>query len=109
MDTEARISGAVDIGADEYYTNTALEENSLAQLWSAYPNPSSGIFMLRGPSISSGSQLNVIDGTGRTILAQQMPPTDHVQVDLSAFGPGIYLVRIEAGDLPLVAIRSVVR
>ena len=53
--------------------------------------------------------MEVTDTFGRTILTQQMPPTDRVQVDLSAFGPGVYLVRMEAGDRPLVVIRSVVQ
>ncbi|MBK8341442.1 MAG: right-handed parallel beta-helix repeat-containing protein [Flavobacteriales bacterium] len=109
MDTEARVNGTVDIGADEYYSNTALEEYVLAQHWSAYPNPSSGIFALQGPSLPTGSLLKVLDASGRTILAHQLPPTDRVQVDLSVFGPGIYLVRMEGPDLRRTMIRAVVR
>lgn len=108
MDNEARINGTVDIGADEYYSNTAVAEASVAEGWSAYPNPSSGVFAFRGPLLPVGSHMEVTDTFGRTILTQQMPPNDRVQVDLSAFGPGVYLVRMEADDRPLVVIRSVV-
>ncbi|MBK7268146.1 MAG: right-handed parallel beta-helix repeat-containing protein [Flavobacteriales bacterium] len=109
MDNEVRVNGTVDIGADEYYSNTDVAEASVSQGWSAYPNPSSGIFALHGPVLPAGSHLKVIDARGRAILTQQLQATDRVQLDLSAFAPGIYLIRIEAGDLPFVAIRSVVQ
>jgi len=56
---------------------------------SVYPNPSTGIFQVRGKSISL---VEVLDETGRVLLQ-----TKNTTVDVTQFVAGIYHVRITSG------------
>ena len=71
---------------------------------SLIPNPTSGTFRIYSESLNGREvEIMISDALGRTVMRQ----TDVIEaantrpVDLSAFAPGMYLVRVKAGDLEL--------
>lgn len=62
-----------------------------------FPNPGSGLFNISNVNGTLG-QITVCDVVGKTILNQAAAGTSSVQIDLSAYPPGVYFARIQAGD-----------
>jgi len=67
-----------------------LEENTLLDTVSLYPNPSSGVFYIKG--LQETSQIKIYDINGRTILTTSI--TNNQSVDASNLPKGMYLVSI---------------
>ena len=70
--------------------NTAVAEVSTNNV-SLYPNPTNGILNIEGNGPMTISVMNVI---GQKVL--ETTATDNTTIDLSGFGSGIYMVKIEA-------------
>lgn len=68
---------------------TGLEDHSLAENYQIYPNPSQGIFSVRGDDIS---WIEVVNGAGTVVYSGKS-----VTVDLSARPDGVYYARIHTG------------
>ena len=70
-----------------------LEEVSAVNTANIYPNPTDGILNVGGNGSMTISVMNVL---GQKIL--EMSATDNATVDLSGFGGGIYMIRIETAN-----------
>jgi len=73
-----------------------------------YPNPSTGPFQLSMDQLPPTAQLVVLDALGRTVL-QRSVRSHYTTMDLSAQGPGVYLLCVLAGNERLAAMRVVVQ
>lgn len=73
-------------------TNSIIRQ--INQGFKAYPNPSSGIFNVTLPAVSSNSTLQVLDLTGRVVHTQQVFNQQEVQLDLSGYYPGMYILNL---------------
>jgi len=60
-----------------------------------YPNPTSGMITITG--LSSGAELVLFDFSGRKIISQKVTVEGDVQMDLSSYAKGIYVLRISNG------------
>lgn len=79
----------------------------------AYPNPSNGKFTVEivSDKNSPSSQLNVIDVTGKTIIAEILSlkeGVNQVYIDSIDISAGVYILRLEGGDSFIEPIRVVV-
>lgn len=68
-----------------------------------HPNPSTGHFMLEIPATMAGSQLRVLDITGRMVALQSMPGTGLQEVDLGHLPNGLYSAILEGNDMALTS------
>ena len=77
-----------------------LAEGIGASQSTIYPNPTNGDFSVRVDPCATVVNINVIDATGRSVIARQRIPTNgQVRVEgAGALVPGIYIVRIDAGS-----------
>ena len=67
---------------------------------SAFPNPTSGRSNLVSDSNLQTSELKIYDSLGRLIVGfplRDVLAGDHIEIDLSGYSPGIYLVSISLG------------
>lgn len=71
-----------------------VAENEVA----IYPNPTSGIINIKAENISSVSVFNLV---GQKIYDANVN-TDQISLDMSVFGQGLYLVRINANGVDTV-------
>lgn len=78
-------------------TQASIEESFLSDL-KIYPNPTNGIFKLISESTVGNSKLDVISMAGELVMSQQVNLTNEVEVDISSFENGFYLLRISNGD-----------
>jgi hypothetical protein len=72
----------------EHTAVAEISENNV----SLYPNPTNGILNIEGNGEMTISVMNTL---GQKVL--EIAATDNVTIDLSGFGSGIYMVRIETG------------
>ncbi|MBK7946047.1 MAG: T9SS type A sorting domain-containing protein [Flavobacteriales bacterium] len=65
------------------------------------PNPNDGDFSIRMPEASGPGHLEVIDGTGRTVLRDRIPASNgglfHVRA-AEELAPGLYVVNVKCGE-----------
>lgn len=71
---------------------TGIRETTVAQSWNVSPNPSVGIFTLRGTFINPHPIAQVFDARGHCCLT--LRPEKETTIDLHAYPPGLYLLRI---------------
>lgn len=77
---------------DAYYTTGVDENNSLSSL-SVFPNPASDQITIAGLDPNQQFNANLIDISGRTVLAQQVS-NGASTIDVSALAPGVYLLNV---------------
>ncbi len=71
---------------------TSVKKESSKNEIQVYPNPSSGIFHVK--ELSGKSTLQIIDFQGR-VLQNSIVNDSQTTLDLSAYPPGMYLLKIE--------------
>lgn len=71
----------------------------------AYPNPTTGVLTLDIPSELVGEQYNVLDQTGR-VVAQGTLNELSTKVNMTSFDQGMYIVKIDAGNVTLNVIKQ---
>lgn len=99
-----------DIAIDDFMvkdmTTGIGNEKELSILISVVPNPTTGIFQVRGDG--SNLTIKVTDLLGNVIIEIQAPPGQNVlQMDLSAYPNGVYL--LTANSDRGIAIRKIVK
>jgi hypothetical protein len=94
MDGENRANGIIDCGADEFYSNTGIMENTASSnLLKIFPNPSGSAVTIT----ISGSGLNIkriiiYDCEGRQVSTFSNEINPEIQVNVSAYQAGQYYV-----------------
>ena len=74
-------------------TITSVDSQTISQV-NLYPNPTSGLITLTSENLK---QINIINSLGQTLRCIKAE-NDNVSIDMSIFGKGIYLLKIEAGN-----------
>ena len=72
--------------------NVSVEEVSVSNI-RLYPNPTNGVINIEGNGAMNISVMNVL---GQKVM--EMSVTDNATLDLSGFGAGIYMIRIETAN-----------
>ena len=96
-DTKAR--PAADV-LDAITPQAPIKERDIGLFFKVYPNPTDGIFTLELlTDVEKGSiQVEVFALYGSRVLRQKLPPQPIHMVDLTHFQPGMYIIRVSAGD-----------
>lgn len=71
-----------------------------APMFHVYPDPASDQLWFTGVELSNGSQVELLDATGKLVSRQ---PCRSGSVDVRMLEPGAYVVRILDGDVPLLS------
>lgn len=104
IDEEARIGeNLVDIGADEYYFNTAIFTPNEKHKILCYPNPTNGLIGFEFANVSTlSSASNIQQITISNICGEIILTKSDIQksktIDLSGLESGIYIVNVYSGD-----------
>ncbi len=84
------------------YSTTSAEEdlsgNSTADIYTVYPNPSTGIFTVGSPEASANIQVSVYDVRGSEILQKQIANLlqgETLEIDLRGQKAGLYFLVVE--------------
>ena len=72
-----------------HFGMTKLDENELSKVM-VYPNPSKGVFNIQGQSVR---KVEVFNAFGQIIVSEETSK-DHLQIDLSRYDDGCYLLRV---------------
>jgi hypothetical protein len=78
------------LGENPCGLTTGIAGNGSRGAVQLYPNPASGIVTLGGPSTNEVESIVLFDATGREV----MRAGQSVQLDVSAFAPGVHIVRV---------------
>lgn len=76
-------------------STTGINEFSTDSSFSVYPNPSDGIYTIRGNDIS---HIEVYDAMGKVIYVREVDHQNEATVDLSTYGEGIYFISVTTGN-----------
>ena len=78
-------------------------ESSLEDMISVYPNPTQGSFVLElGQNDLDGAQLKIINARGELVYQQIIKKaTEKITVDISDHPAGIYMLRLQSGDIQI--------
>ncbi|MCX6277199.1 MAG: T9SS type A sorting domain-containing protein [Bacteroidetes bacterium] len=82
---------------------TGNEETGLSMMnnsFKIYPNPTSGIFTIeqRGENITSPVKVDVLGTLGGKILSAELPGLRKQEISIKGNAPGIYFVKVTAGE-----------
>ncbi len=92
--TDADGCDAVDSVTVNFFSSigTGISENNIT-LW---PNPSSGKFVVNFNGIAGVAAITVFDAVGKLVMSQEndILATSSVEMDLTDFAGGVYMVRI---------------
>lgn len=109
MDYEGHVLNTVAVGvapgrlALDVRTSTGIAE-AKADAITLYPNPADGEVFLRAPG-STATRVTICDATGRVVLDAQRTLAADARFDVSGFAPGVYTVRVGAGQVMRFAKR----
>lgn len=79
---------------------TSIRNQPTASAFNLFPNPTNGIFQLEMENAADASnfQLDVINSEGRKVYAaRNLEQKSLNEIDLTAFGKGIYFIRVYDG------------
>ncbi len=80
--------------------DVGVDEATLEESMSVYPNPAQGSFTLDLGHTMKDVQVNVIDTKGKVVY-QRLYSGEHdkMLIDLSEYPAGIYMLRVQSGDI----------
>ena len=78
----------------ETFTTLSLRDAEPAPRLTLHPNPSSTVVELDWLGLGREADLRITDLAGRTLLARTEPGTGYLDLDVSAWSSGIYLVTL---------------
>jgi hypothetical protein len=84
------------------FTITGINSIYNSHLVKVLPNPSSGIFRISAESLEGMPvEMQITDALGNVIWEKEtvMRKSEAIQVDLSAYATGVYLMRLKAADI----------
>ncbi len=91
----------VSIDLNNYKTSVGLEKPIQLNNILLFPNPSLGVFNLLFNDIHQDIFVEVFDMSGKRILTENTKEAQHLQIDLSNYPAGQYLLKLSAKDFNL--------
>ncbi|RZK57643.1 MAG: T9SS type A sorting domain-containing protein [Hymenobacter sp.] len=76
----------------------ATSAGSAAAAGLSYPNPAHGTATVRVPASTSPATLTLLDAVGRVVRTYPAPAGADVAFDLAGLAPGVYALRVQAGN-----------
>jgi len=78
-------------------------ENEMHQAYAVYPNPAHKYVSIRMDNEHTNVTLKVIDITGKILMVEEMDRLTKIDLDISRFKAGMYLINIHSDQLQSVA------
>jgi hypothetical protein len=94
------VNEIIDIGCFEFFPGVAVKENSVQKDHFIFPNPNQGHFFIKFSS--KISSLAVYDINGKEIFCSTAVYSGRCEIDLGDIAPGLYLLRVNTSDDPVV-------
>lgn len=69
-----------------------------ASNFKVYPNPTSGLLNIHFGATRENASIEVRNVTGQNVLSKRYNAVENIEVDLSAFQAGLYLIDVEADE-----------
>jgi hypothetical protein len=88
------------------YACVGLNENSLSNGMSVFPNPGSGIVNIHFDNVPANAMIEVFSSLG-TLISRKQVATEKMQVDIQQQPSGIYLLRVQDGENTLKIFKVV--
>lgn len=88
----------VDTTACFSFSNVGIEENSLSNLIQVFPNPSQGNFNIAWNSVITVEEVQVLDGTGRTIYVSSTGFETSNMLQLNSLSSGMYWLHMKTNQ-----------
>jgi len=88
------VSGQCVLQSSSAYTVLDIEDE-LPSI-TVFPNPVANILNISGVAIGSG--ISVLDLTGKILISTQLDSPNAIELDLTNFDSGVYLVRVGEGS-----------
>jgi len=73
---------------------TSLNSKSNVEYLEVFPNPTQGILTIKGKSLDENTEVQLMDLSGRFILAKKIESKESIRIDLSEIKDGAYLLMI---------------
>ena len=96
---EVTVGNCTKLSSCFVINTVGLDEQTLIENISAYPNPSDGVFTITS---SIGQPLYVIDAVGSVVASLTIEAGESVELDLTRFSTGIYYLKSRAKVLRLI-------
>jgi hypothetical protein len=92
-DNEVRLANSIDIGADEYYPNTSVNDEPLNKpSFRIYPNPATEILTIKFTDSNSKEQVQIFNSIG--VLIKEMEIVQILQINITDLPCGLYFIRL---------------
>jgi endonuclease I len=86
-------------GNDATPFTTSISVFADQHCWYVYPNPTTSTINIQSFDFQSDDMtVEIHDIAGRTLFSQQAKPSDNLQIDLSSFPAGLYLMTISSAQ-----------
>ncbi len=92
---EITVAGCVDTSACVPITTVGINENSLANDFNIYPNPTTGVFTIEAKEIIGLAEVKVMTLDGKLIYTTTLSSDNRLNIDGSTWSKGIYLIQIK--------------
>ena len=105
---EVTANGCSDTSACIAISIVDLEENTLFNHVSIYPNPNNGEFSINFENYSGKVNIEIVDVTGKSVYSskENVKPNVSLDVDLGSVTSGLYFVKV-SGDHDTNTIRVI--
>ena len=93
--------GCSSSSTEEFEMQTSIQELSLSDLVTLFPNPTDGTFVVRFSGIEQTFNVSIIDAIGRVVVEPKNINPANINVisfDLSEFEKGVYMVVFETNE-----------
>jgi hypothetical protein len=79
-------------------TVSGIAENTGENIFSIWPNPTTGSIQVMFENKGANATLRLINAFGNLVMEKNNIPVNQMNIDLSAYAPGIYIVEVTADN-----------
>lgn len=98
-----------DLFGEDLVQDTSALKEIMATGFTAYPNPSNGVFKLKAALPAGPCRVIVYDVRGAVVYEQEIDFSEELthEIDISKESPGLYLLKLQSKDLGQEIIRRI--
>lgn len=82
----------------------SVDEYEMTNTLKVYPNPTNGIFTIES-SLNNIETITIVNIQGQLLFQNRFPNETHIELDLSSYAKGVYMVNVNDGNV-LKVIRN---
>ncbi len=86
--------------------STGIKSREESDGMNVYPNPSNGLFTIALGTWLPQVEIRLINYLGETVWVEKMTDTDKINLDITTFAPGVYLVQVNQRTIKYKIIKE---